>query len=138
MRNIFIVLTVIFVIPLYGQTDQLEGRVKSYFDQSYISDGQIYRVMLNYDEEGEFEVTFFSGTMYRIALSSTISNSSLVYSLMDNNRNVIFTNQDFDNTPYWDFIFTSTVDCKIVVKIDNKQEQSGIAVMMIGYKNPPE
>lgn len=137
MRNIFIALAVAFTLPLCGQAT-LEKTVKSYFDDTYISDGQIYRVMLNYGEEGEFEATFFAGTKYRIAMSSTISNSSLVYSLIDNNRNVIFTNQDYDNTPYWDFEFTSTVDCKILVKIDNKEERSGIAIMMIGYKNPPK
>lgn len=134
MRILAIVLFIVMGGIANAQVEQIEDRVRGYLDKTYISDGQIYRVMLNYEEEGEFDVTLFAGTQYRIAMSSTLSQSSLSFSVLDPERNVLYTNSDFDNTPFWDLIFTSTIDCKIQVKIDDKQKRSGIAVMMIGYK----
>jgi hypothetical protein len=134
MRILAIILFLVIGGIANAQVEQIENRVRGYLDKTYISDGQIYRVMLNYEEEGEFDVTLFAGTQYRIALSSTLSQSSLAFTVLDPERNVLFTNSDFDNTPFWDLIFTSTIDCKIQVKIDDKQKRSGIAVMMIGYK----
>jgi hypothetical protein len=134
MRILAIILFLVIGGIANAQVEQIEDRVRGYLDKTYISDGQIYRVMLNYEEEGEFDVTLFAGTQYRIALSSTLSQSSLAFTVLDPERNVLFTNSDFDNTPFWDLIFTSTIDCKIQVKIDDKQKRSGIAVMMIGYK----
>ena len=138
MRTNLLIIALFFAASLQGQTETLEKRTKSYFDNSYISDGQVYRVMLNPEEEGEFEVTFFSGTMYRVAMSATIPPENVTYSITDSDKNIIFTNEDFDNSPYWNFVFTSTFDCKIVVNIDKEEQQSGIVIMMIGYKNPPE
>ena len=134
MRHIFILFTLLFSNAIYAQVANVENQVRSYLEDSYISDGQIYRVMLNYEEQGEFDVTLFGGTQYRIAFSSTLSQANLIFTVIDFDQNVLFTNQDFDNTPYWDLIFTSTIDCKIQVKIEDKQNRSGIAVMMIGYK----
>jgi hypothetical protein len=138
MRNILLIIATTFAISVNGQALKIEEKVKSYFDKSYISDGQIYRVMLNEDEEGEFEVTFFSGTRYRVAISSTLPNSDINYSITDSNRNIIFNNEEFDNSPYWDFVFTSTFDCNVIVKLNNEQVKSGIVIMMIGYKNSGE
>ncbi|MDY0280134.1 MAG: hypothetical protein RBR35_06185 [Salinivirgaceae bacterium] len=134
MKHIFILFTLLFSNAIYAQVTNVENQVRSYLEDSYISDGQIYRVMLNYEEEGEFDVTLFGGTQYRIAFSSTLSQANLIFTVIDFEQNVLFTNQDFDNTPYWDLLFTSTIDCKIQVKIEDKQNRSGIAVMMIGYK----
>lgn len=134
MKHIFILFALLFSNAIYAQVTNVENQVRSYLEDSYISDGQIYRVMLNYEEEGEFDVTLFGGTQYRIAFSSTLSQANLIFTVIDFQQNVLFTNQDFDNTPYWDLIFTSTIDCKIQVKIEDKQNRSGIAVMMIGYK----
>jgi len=132
-----VLITILFVLTfgiINAQVEQVDNRVRDYLDNTYISDGQIYRVMLNHEEEGEFDVTFFAGTQYRIALSSTLAQSNLIYTVYDSERNILFCNQDFDNVPYWDLIFTSTVNCKIQVKLYDKQKRSGIAVMMIGYK----
>ncbi|MDD2563996.1 MAG: hypothetical protein PHU27_07270 [Salinivirgaceae bacterium] len=134
MKHIFILFTLLFSNAIYAQVTNVENQVRSYLEDSYISDGQIYRVMLNYEEEGEFDVTLFGGTQYRIAFSSTLSQANLIFTVIDFEQNVLFTNQDFDNTPYWDLLFTSTIDCKIQVKIEDKQNRSGIAVIMIGYK----
>jgi len=138
MRIITPIIILFLTVGLYGQSETLEKKAKNHFDNSYISDGQTYKVMLNYDEEGEFEVTFFSRTMYRIAITSTVPQSDITYSITDSERNIIYTSQDFDNSPYWDFVFTSSFDCKIIVKIENPKVKSGIALMLIGYKNPPE
>ncbi len=134
MRIIAIIIFIFACTLANAQVEQIEDRVRGYLDNTYLSDGQIYRVMLNYEEEGEFDVTLFAGTQYRIALSSTLSQAGLSFSVLDPDRNVLFTNRDFDNSPFWDLILTSTIDCKIQVKIDDKQKRSGIAVMMIGYK----
>ena len=134
MRHLFILVTVLLSTTLYSQVNKIETQVKEYLKDSYISDGQIYRVMLNHDEEGEFDVTLFGNTKYRLAFASTLSQANLIFTVIDSKQNVLFTNRDYDNLPYWDLIFTSTINCKIQVKLEDKQKKSGIAIMMIGYK----
>jgi len=58
----------------------------------------------------------------------------LIFSVYDSDRHLLFTNRDYENTPYWDFKFKSTVDCIIEAQLDNKIKNSGLAVMLIGFK----
>src|ERR1700756_1746083 len=103
---------------------------KRNIDPSFISDGQLYRALLvNADETAEFHVTFYGGTIYRIAACSGMSDGNLVFSIYDSQRNLLFTNGAYQNAPYWDFTVKSTVDCIINAQLNpTTNSGSGCAV----------
>jgi len=116
---------------------QVESTIKmcqSKMDDSYVSDGQYYTVLLNKDDVAEFYVTFYSGTIYRLVGYCGTEAGNLAFSVYDQDRNLLFTNRDFENTPSWNFKFENTMDCIIEAEIDSKDLTSGIAVMLIGFK----
>lgn len=116
---------------------QVESTIKmcqSYMDDSYVSDGQYYTVLLNKDDIAEFYVTFYGGTIYRLVGYCGTEAGNLAFSVYDQDRNLLFTNRDFENTPSWNFKFENSMDCIIEAEIDSKDLTSGIAVMLIGFK----
>jgi hypothetical protein len=49
----------------------------------------------------------------------------LVFLVYDTEKNLLFTNENFNYSPYWDFRFTSTVTCIIQVDVKNSQFTPG-------------
>ncbi|HTB07973.1 MAG TPA: hypothetical protein VK806_13565 [Bacteroidia bacterium] len=109
---------------------------KRNLDPSFISDGQQYRALLvNSDETAEFHTTFYGGTIYRLAACSGMTDGNLVFSIYDSQRNLIFTNTNYQNAPYWDFQVKSTIDCIITAQLNpTTNSGSGCAVILIGFK----
>lgn len=135
-RTLLIALIVI-VNPFKGnaQCDTIAKVCAKHIIASFISDGQQYRsLLLNPDETAEFKTTFFGETVYRIAACSGLTDGNLIFSVYDQERNVIFTNKDAKNAPYWDFKVKSTVDVIIEAKLDPTNSGSGCAVLLIGFK----
>jgi len=99
----------------------------------FISDGQQYKALLTGEEIAEFRATFYGGSTYRISVCSGQSDGNIVFSLYDKERNLLFTNKDYENSPYWDFRFTATIDCIIEAELVGGQA-SGFAFMLIGFK----
>lgn len=132
--------TVICIITLnlfnlcFAQCDSTASRCENHLTTEYISDGQQYRALLLSDEVAEFHATFFGGSTYRIAGCSGLSDGNLVFSLYDSEYNLLFTNNDYRNAPYWDFKFTSTIDCIIEAQLESLSQSSGCAVILIGFK----
>ncbi len=118
--------------------DTVASVCAKHFASQFISDGQQYRALLmNADETAEFHVTLYGGTLYRIAACSGLKDGDLVFSVYDTDteRNLLFTNKDFKNAPYWDFKINNTLDCVIEAKLDNEgSKSSGRAVVLIGFK----
>lgn len=117
-----------------AQVESIIKMCKSNMDDSYVSDGQYYTVLLNKDDIAEFYVTFYEGTIYRLVGYCGTEAGNLAFSVYDQDRNLLFTNRDFENTPSWDFKFENSMDCIIEAEIDSKDVTSGIAVMLIGFK----
>lgn len=123
-------------------TDTVASICAKHFQDQFISDGQQYRALLmNTDEIAEFHVTLYGGTLYRVAACSGLQDGNLIFTVSDTdpaaapNGNVLFTNEDHKNAPYWDFKVTSTLDCVIKAHIDpNGSSSSGRAVVLIGFK----
>ena len=99
----------------------------------YVSDGQQYRALLNGEEIAEFHATFYGGSTYRISACSGTSEGSLIFSIYDKERNLLFTNRDYQNSPFWDFQFNSTMECIIEAELE-KKDGSGFAILLIGFK----
>lgn len=112
------------------QADVCEGHING----QYISDGQQYRALLLEDQVAEFDITFFGGTTYRLAACSGLYDGNLIFRVYDTDRNLLFTNQKFNNAPYWDFQMKSTIKCIVEAQLDPKAGDSGCAVLLIGFK----
>lgn len=118
----------------YCQADTLVQVCTQHMNAPYISDGQQYQTILNEDETAEFHSTFFGGSTYRIVGCSGLSEGNLVFTVMDREKNIVFTNASQENAPYWDFKVNSTMAVTIEAKIDSKTTASGFAIMLIGFK----
>jgi len=118
----------------HAQCDTIAVACQNFITQNYISDGQVYRSLLNGDDVAEFQSTLFGGNTYRIAVCSGISDSNLIFRLSDQERNVLFSNTDYDKEPYWDFYVENTMQVSIEVLLDNTRKDSGCAVVVIGFK----
>lgn len=115
--------------------DTIASSCAKHLENQFISDGQQYRALLmNADETAEFHTTLYGGTTYRIAACSGLSDGNLIFSVYDNERNLLFTNSEFKNAPYWDFKIINTLDCVIEAKLDGGAQGSGRAVVLIGFK----
>ncbi len=118
--------------------DTVANICAKHFADQFISDGQQYRALLmNAEETAEFHVTLYGGTLYRVAACSGLKDGNLIFSVYDTDakENLLFTNQDYKNAPYWDFKVNSTLDCVIKAKLDvDGQLSSGRAVVLIGFK----
>lgn len=141
MKKIFVaaVLSTFFVLAgpskANAQCDTIANLCAKHIISSFISDGQQYRaLLLNPDETAEFKTTFFGETVYRLAGCSGLTDGNLIFSIYDQERNLLFTNKDYKNAPYWDFKVKSTVEVTIEAKLDPSNNGSGCAVLLIGFK----
>jgi hypothetical protein len=100
----------------------------------FVSDGQTYRAFLDEDQTSEFQTTFFGGNTYRIAASAGTRENYIIFEVRDNQNNLIFSNTDHKNAPYWDFKVESSLDVVISMTLDANKKSSGCAVMLIGFK----
>lgn len=103
-----------------------EGRV-------FVSDGQVYRAFLD-NETAEFKTTLYGGSLYRIAASAGLKDNYVIFTIKDVDGNILFTNRDFKNAPYWDFKVESTIQVTIETNLDRDKKISGCSVMMIGFQ----
>jgi hypothetical protein len=100
----------------------------------YVSDGQTYRAFLDEEQTAEFQTTFYGGNTYRITASAGTKDNYIIFEVYDSQNNLIFSNIDQKNAPYWDFKVESTLDVIINMRLDANKKSSGCAVMLIGFK----
>ncbi len=116
-------------------SDTVSNICAKHLESQFISDGQQYKALLmNADETAEFHTTLYGGTLYRIAACSGLNDGNLIFSVYDTERNLLFTNSEFKNAPYWDFKIKNTLDCVIEAKLNGSAAGSGRAVVLIGFK----
>lgn len=99
----------------------------------FVSDGQVYTAFLD-REKAEFKTTFYGGSTYRIAASAGSDDDFVIFSVKDPNGNVLFTNRNHKNSPYWDFKVPNTIPVTIETELDLDRKVTGCAVMLIGFK----
>ena len=100
----------------------------------FISDGQQYRALLRSEEIAEFDVTLYGGSTYRLSACSGLSDGNLVFTVLDQERNVLFSNNEFGMSAYWDFDVLHTIDAIIEAKLKPSEAESGCAVLLIGFQ----
>ena len=139
MNKIIASLLVLLSLSLFtkktnAQCDTVANSCYKNITAKYISDGQQYRALLLNKEVAEFSATLFGGTQYRMAACSGMKDGQLVFSIYDKQRNLLFTNKEHKNSPYWYFKVKNTLDCIIEAKLLDENAASGCAVLLIGFK----
>ena len=104
LKRLLIFLSFIVFLPSIGnaQIEQLENICSLYFPPEYITDGQEYFAPLKPDQKIEFRTTFFGDNTYRIVGCTNLRKGKLVFSVFDTDKNLLFTNESFDYSPFWD------------------------------------
>ncbi len=110
----------------YLSIDQNRGKI-------FISDGQVYKTFVDAEQSAEFKVTFYGGSLYRIAVTAGIKDNYVIFNVYDQERTLLFSNKDFDNAPYWDFKIDNTLDCFVEAYLDIDKKVSGCMVILIGF-----
>jgi len=128
-----------FASQVNAQCDTIATLCEHNFNNEFVSDGQSYRALLTGDQNAEFHSTFYGGSTYRIASCTGLSDGNLEFTILDENRNLLFSNKDFAteeyrNAPYWDFEIKSTINCIIEARLNGDNLASGCAVLLIGFK----
>lgn len=136
LKLIFLAVTFLSFNAVFAQSpcDTVATLCESNMTKTYISDGQNYRALLLDDEIAEFNMVLYGGSTYRFAACSGFSNGNLIFSVYDKERNLLFTNKEYSNAPYWDFKITNTLDCIIEAQLDPNVSASGCAVLLVGFK----
>lgn len=137
----YIYYTVIFVLGIlilpkdsHAQLDSTLNKCKSKMVLPFVTDGQTYTALLSGEEVAEFHTTFYGESTYRIVGYSGNSGGNLIFSIYDRERNLLFSNIDYDNVEHWDFEFDYAMDCIIEARLDSKNVTSGFAVLLIGFQ----
>jgi len=135
LRNIIIIgLFFSFQTIAFSQIDKTMLQCEKYLVPPFVSDGQEYKALLNEDEIAEFNVTLYGGSVYRIIACSGNQDKELIFSVYDVEKNLLYTNRDFQNSAYWDFDIKNTVNLTIEAEFADKDGSSGFAVVQIGFK----
>ncbi|MBS1583410.1 MAG: hypothetical protein JST66_14515 [Bacteroidetes bacterium] len=121
-------------VAAHAQCDTIATLCEKHITTAYIPDGQFYRALLREDEVAEFNLTLFGGTTYRVAGCSGIGDGNLIFTVYDKDRNVLFSNKEYNNDPYWDLVVANTLDVTIEAQLDPSKAHSGCAVLLIGFK----
>ena len=134
IKAVVLVLGVVLYNNSFAQCDTIASLCDQHISSEYISDGQDYRALLLDDEIAEFSMTLYGGSTYRFAACSGLADGNLIFSVYDKERNLLFTNKEYSNAPYWDFNITNTIDCIIEANLDPDNLASGCAVLLVGFK----
>lgn len=145
-KSILVVIAIFVGPSIFGQItcDSITNLTNSYLNANqdkesnriFISDGQVYRTFLDEDQSAEFEVTLYGGSTYRVAASAGSAENYLIFEIYDKSpeRNLLFSNMDYNNAPYWDFEVGSTIDCYVEARLDMNKKLSGCGILMIGFE----
>ena len=100
----------------------------------FISDGQVYKAFVDAEQAAEFKVTLYGGSLYRIAATAGVKDNYVIFNVYDKERNLLFSNQEYKNKPYWDFKIDNTLDCYIEAYLDIDKKVSGCIVVLLGFQ----
>jgi hypothetical protein len=110
-----------------------EKLLKTGGGKEFVSDGQVYSAFLD-REKAQFKTTFFGGSTYRIAASAGSKQNYVIFTVRDVDNNILYSNRNYKNSPYWDFKVIETIEVSIETEMDLDLKGTGCAVMLIGFK----
>ena len=135
MKIRYILLFAFFTIAnfSFSQCNEVATASEEYFSDDFVSDGQTYRALLLKDQVAEFSSLFYGGTTYRIS-ASTGTDKGIIFNVLDQERNLIYSSEDYEKSAFWDFEVENTLNWTIEAKLDPAVQSSGCAVILIGFR----
>lgn len=106
---------------------------------SYTHDGNYHAAVLVEGEEAELYKTFYSDMEYRVAVIGESKLPAIEFSIIDANKNVIYSNKDANFATTWDFKLQSSQQLKMIIKVSTASKPgevpaSGCVAIMFGFK----
>jgi len=140
--KIFLALTIL----LLSASSSLNAQCKAFAKKEclpllapYTHDGNYHAAVLVEGEEAELYKTFYSDMEYRVAVLGEGKLPSIEFRILDENKNVLYSNKDDNYAKTWDFKLESSKQLKLVIKVTpfNKPGDipaSGCVAIMFGFK----
>lgn len=105
----------------------------------YTHDGNYHAAILVEGEEAELYKTFYSDMDYRVVVMGEGKLPAVEFKVMDENKNILYSNKDNNYARSWDFKLEASKQLKMVIKVStfNKPEDtpaSGCVAIMFGFK----
>lgn len=105
----------------------------------YTHDGNYHAAVLVEGEEAELYKTFYSDMEYRVAVVGEGKLPNVEFKILDENKNVIYSNKDNNYAKTWDFKLENSKQLKMVVKVNTISKPgdvpvSGCVAIMFGFK----
>jgi hypothetical protein len=117
-----------------AQCDTIASVCSKNFTNEYLSDGQEYRALLVDEQTAEFHLTLYGGSAYRFGVCSGLEDGNITFRVLDQEYNELFSNQEYQLAPYWDFKVESTLDVIVEANLNLEKVSSGCAVLLVGFK----
>ncbi len=140
MRKFILTFVTVLIFSFIGansinsQEEVLIDKCAESIKSPFIISGQPFKAFITDEEVAEFHTTFFAGSTYRIVACSP-QEQTIIFSVYDNERNLLFTNESVENAPYWDFKAEGSLECIVEAKLDKEKNTSGIALLLVGFKS---
>ncbi len=131
----FVLLIIIFFVSVSvkGQKNSILN-CSNLLNSGYVSDGKEYKAKLDQNNKAKFYATFFGGSQYRIIACSDITDYKLQLSVYDTEKNLLYSNINYDYSTYWNFSFNSTIDCIIEIEVKSDKHIKNEIMLLIGFK----
>lgn len=139
-QSLFIVALLVSIpVILHAQCKGFAKKICKVEVSPYIHDGNYHAAILTMGEEAELYKTFYSDTDYRIAVCGSANLQDIEFRIIDQNRNVLYTNKSKDYARIWDFRLESSQQLKIFIKVPVMEDagdelQNGCVAIMFGFK----
>ncbi|MFT5777462.1 MAG: hypothetical protein ACI837_000394 [Crocinitomicaceae bacterium] len=138
MKRILLFAITLFSLTAYSQdceriVQDCEELLNNDTKTNFVSDGQVYTAFLD-REKAEFKTTFYGGTTYRIAATAGSKEDFVIFTVKDPDGQILFSNRNYKNAPFWDFNIRETLPVTIEAELDLDLKVTGCVVMMIGFQ----
>ena len=108
----------------------------------FIHNGQLTSAIFNAGETADIEMTFNAGKEYRIIACSQETLGKVKFKVLDKTRKVLYSSEDGETNPSWDFKVENTQQLIIQISIPKEEQknklaqftQSGCISLLVGFK----
>lgn len=136
------VISLFFFISLFPANSQCKAFAKKECLPElapYTHDGNYHAAILVEGEEAELYKTFYSDMEYRVVVMGEGKLPAVEFKILDENKNVLYSNKDNNFAKSWDFRLEASKQLKLVLKVStfNKPGDipaSGCVAIMFGFK----
>jgi hypothetical protein len=105
----------------------------------YTHDGNYHAAVLVEGEEAELYKTFYSDMEYRVAIVGESKLPNVEFKVLDEDKNIIYSNKDNNYAKTWDFKLENSKQLKLIIKVVPSSKPgdvpaSGCVAIMFGFK----